>query len=399
MRHPADLAAAFKYAELSSQAGDLEAAISTLERMLIFAPENTRLKIELGVLYFRLDSYEMARTYFEAALATHALPPTEQQKANLYIAEIDKRTKRFRGRVAFGTRFQTNANYGPSNIIVDYYGTLQVLPHPAILAQPDVNGFVSAQLHYRYPLRSQGDTFDVDVLGYGSLYAQSHEINTALAEITFGPDYSLGRFGVDGGDVAVYGILGGVAFPGTIYRGTAGFGLKLGKVFDAENQGELRVEYRYQHFEQSSLREWAPERTGSRIDLYGILQHAFNDRLSVFGAVSAVRQIARYDYANNWEYGGTVGAKYAFDSPVRSLDGRWTAVVSAGFLRRQYDAFDPHILPFQRDSEAALNASLTIPFANDWSMEAALGYRNVTSNNGVDAFNDTSLTISLAKSF
>ena len=47
---PNDLDLAFEYANLSSQAGDYEGAISTLERMLIYAPNTPRLQLELGVL-------------------------------------------------------------------------------------------------------------------------------------------------------------------------------------------------------------------------------------------------------------------------------------------------------------------------------------------------------------
>src|SRR6185312_12696418 len=54
MAQPANIELAFEYAALSSRVGDIEAAISTLERMLIFAPDLARLKLELGALYFRL---------------------------------------------------------------------------------------------------------------------------------------------------------------------------------------------------------------------------------------------------------------------------------------------------------------------------------------------------------
>src|SRR5690348_17408666 len=50
---PNDLDLAFEYATLSSQVGDYEGAISTLERMLIYAPNTPRLQLELGVLYYR----------------------------------------------------------------------------------------------------------------------------------------------------------------------------------------------------------------------------------------------------------------------------------------------------------------------------------------------------------
>jgi tetratricopeptide (TPR) repeat protein len=64
---PNDLDLAFEYANLSSQAGDYEGAIPTLERMLIYAPNTPRLQLELGVLYYRIGAYDVARNYFEQA--------------------------------------------------------------------------------------------------------------------------------------------------------------------------------------------------------------------------------------------------------------------------------------------------------------------------------------------
>jgi Flp pilus assembly protein TadD len=72
---PNDLDLAFEYANLCSQAGDYEGAISTLERMLIYAPNTPRLQLELGVLYYKIGAYDVARNYFEQALANPKLPP------------------------------------------------------------------------------------------------------------------------------------------------------------------------------------------------------------------------------------------------------------------------------------------------------------------------------------
>ena len=57
LARPSDLDLAFEYARLSQQASDYEGAISTMERMLIYAPNTPRIQLELGVLYYRLGAY------------------------------------------------------------------------------------------------------------------------------------------------------------------------------------------------------------------------------------------------------------------------------------------------------------------------------------------------------
>ena len=73
LKQPANLDVLFKFATLASQTGDLEGAVSALERMLLIDPNLPRVRLELGVLYYRLGSYEVARTYIEAALKASAL--------------------------------------------------------------------------------------------------------------------------------------------------------------------------------------------------------------------------------------------------------------------------------------------------------------------------------------
>ena len=54
MRKPADLDVLFRFASLATQIGDLEGAISALERMLLINQNLPRVRLELGVLYYRL---------------------------------------------------------------------------------------------------------------------------------------------------------------------------------------------------------------------------------------------------------------------------------------------------------------------------------------------------------
>ena len=88
LQNPGDLDTAFEYAELSSQVGDYEAAISTLERMLIFAPNTPRLQLELGILYYRLGSYDVARSYFAQVVSNPSVPPEIAAKVRLYLQQL-----------------------------------------------------------------------------------------------------------------------------------------------------------------------------------------------------------------------------------------------------------------------------------------------------------------------
>jgi tetratricopeptide (TPR) repeat protein len=93
---PDDLDAAFRYSELETELGEYEAAIGALERMLFYNPNLSQVKFKLGVLYFHLRSYELARNCFEAVLTTPDVPPEIGADARTYVAAVDKIDSRSR---------------------------------------------------------------------------------------------------------------------------------------------------------------------------------------------------------------------------------------------------------------------------------------------------------------
>jgi len=301
-----------------------------------------------------------------------------------------------------GMRYQTNANDGVrSGFALPPDFPFLALDRSAF-AHADGNAFAAGQFHYRYILPSQGDAFDVNLLTYGSPYSDLHENNTLLGELTFGPDFNLGRFGLYNADLSIYGILGGVALDGDTYRRSIGAGAKLGKMFDAMNRSEIRFEYRYLDYEDSDFRPDASDRTGNRYDISGYFQHAFNDRFSVFGLVNAARHVAVADFQTFWEAGGSIGLSYAFDSPISSLPGRWTATVSGGALWRNFDEPDTSLGLFdmkEKDVEAFVYGGLTVPVARNWALQTGVSYRNVDSNYDIYSFDSVGVSIAIAKRF
>jgi tetratricopeptide (TPR) repeat protein len=88
---PANLDLTFRFAELALAADDLEGAISAFERLLIFNPDLPRIRYELGLLYMRLGSYQIAKGYFEDVTRAADVPAEVQAATRANLAEIEKR--------------------------------------------------------------------------------------------------------------------------------------------------------------------------------------------------------------------------------------------------------------------------------------------------------------------
>ncbi|MBT4355833.1 MAG: tetratricopeptide repeat protein, partial [Rhodospirillaceae bacterium] len=108
-KDPGNLEKTFSFAGLAIKAGDFEGAISSLERMLILDPNLPRIRYELGVLYFKLGSYDVAATYFEELLEDKNTPKTLVEKAAPFIEEIENRLTNhsFSGSTFSGIKYQT----------------------------------------------------------------------------------------------------------------------------------------------------------------------------------------------------------------------------------------------------------------------------------------------------
>jgi tetratricopeptide (TPR) repeat protein len=96
LRQPADLEVLFKFAKLATEVGDLEGAISSLERMLLIDPDLPQVKLELGVLYYRLKSYDVAVAYLQKALNSPTLPQELRPRAEQVMVRAEKRVRETR---------------------------------------------------------------------------------------------------------------------------------------------------------------------------------------------------------------------------------------------------------------------------------------------------------------
>ncbi len=110
---PTNLTLLFEYANLSILVGDLEAAIGVFEQMLIYDNELPRIRLELGVLYFRLGAFALANTYLKSVKEFNP-PPEVLNRVNQFLEAIEEAQEpiKFQQTISIGFKHTTNGNSG-----------------------------------------------------------------------------------------------------------------------------------------------------------------------------------------------------------------------------------------------------------------------------------------------
>ncbi len=403
LNDPSNLDVAFEYAGLSARAGDVEAAIATLERMLIFAPGLPRLQLELGVLYFRLGAYETARSYFQNALSAPHVPDVVKARVDPYLSAIDDRTKgyTFHGLFQSGIRYQTNANAGPNGTVRLNVGGTQLpfeLDNQAT-GTPDYNAFASANLALSIDMHNQGDRFNVNLATYGAWYKERHDLDLEVAELKAGPLFDLERFGLKDSALGLYGIGSGILLDGDPYLGAVGAGSNFTAPLTSHTRLYTLAEYRREEYLNSSLRPTSSLRSGQRISANARVQQQFGDRFSVFAGIEGERRLTERDYLDVWQWGGSAGWILAFGSSGKR--DPLTFSVTGGYLRRDYDGPDPTIsaTDAEWDKEKYVVGTFDVPINDGWGLQARSGYRMVDSNYDTRVFKNVHGSVALTKRF
>ena len=160
---PDNIALNLAYARAQAGAGDLKGARSTLERVLLLAPQEAQVRAFLGLVHYRLGEYALAER--ELARAMEApLPEGVRRQSETYLEKSRLAQKRTRVRLdlSTGLQFDSNRNQAPLSgtrislgsplsaedeksdwaALVVAGGTRSARPGPASQAQPGGRGAV-----------------------------------------------------------------------------------------------------------------------------------------------------------------------------------------------------------------------------------------------------------------
>jgi hypothetical protein len=122
---PYDLDLNFNYAQAQVQAGDLEQAAGTLERLLLISPDWDTARLFYAFTLYRLDDLEGAEREFEL-LSRRALPPVQAAEVRRYLqlSRAGSKQTRLTGSVSVGVGVGRDTWWEPARILQTHDGFL-----------------------------------------------------------------------------------------------------------------------------------------------------------------------------------------------------------------------------------------------------------------------------------
>ena len=388
LKKPADLDVLFKFATIASKVGDLEGAISALERMLLLNGDLPRVRLELGVLYYRLGSYEVARTYLESALSSPNLPPDVRSRAEQFMAQViaQSKTSQFSGEAFFGWRYQSNANLGPASSNVRLFGQVANLNQQS-LGSPDWGVVSSLQVRHRYDLGLQDKSaVETQFTGYGNRQFQVTAANVWLVDLISGPRFQAFSGTFEDVTFKPFGAFGAIWVNDVNYYYSYGAGLE-GAVLLSDQLRNVSTFVFRKHDAQNNW--YLPTNTqfrGMEYSATSTFQFQLSPIVQLFTILSGQRFQAEQVIWQSYQLAG-IGGGFAFKfmDPLLKTGLPWSVNLSVTEQWWAYDAPDPTVDPttYRYQTDTIANIVVTIPFDDRTTLSLTGGrfVRNATISN------------------
>jgi hypothetical protein len=371
LRDPSNLDVAFAYAHVSGRLGDYEAAVATLDRMLLFNPDLPRVQLELGALYLRMGSFELARTYLEKA-ATANPPPEVRARIDQYLAEIERNQSRYRlsGYFFSGIQYQTDANVAGSSLILSPIGP--VLLGSQFTKQSSGSIFGSGSVLYSYDLGTQNrDTFDITGAAYLNHYFNSfvNRLDLALLEVTAGPRFNFPNGRLIGDKLASfrpYGIFDEVGLGWDQYFVGGGFGLEYNQTVWNDLTVRGVFEFREKSFTNAPNRPLSTGFNGS--DKLVSLQATkpINENSALNFEFDYLDQSTQFNFYTNMSYAVAGSYRIRYGDPLGITQYQWETSPFLGRLWSNYGAPDPCCVTTTTPSPIAYPSGFSTQLTQRW---------------------------------
>lgn len=382
VRNPGNHEITFAYVKVATERGDYEAAIGALERLLFYNPKLTRVKYELGALYFRLGSYEMARRYFKEALASPDIDPITKERVETYLPDTEKQLQpsRFSGFAQTGIRSQSNASFAPGGGVLRLGGQdLALLP--TARQKSDINWFGLVGLSHDYDLQNQrGDVLETRAVGYLTEQSRLKDLNVGFVDLSFGPRLALAPELLPGATIKPYVVGGNTWIGGSSYFSTAGAG--VGVKIPVNDRFTFGPDFEWRRADFRNLdpvagfgsSDWY---TTSLNASWNIAQQIKLDARGLYRRGESTLVFQSFD---QWAIEAALTLEFA--PPFVWMSRNWSIAPFVRWIDTRFDAPNPFIDPLvaRSDNQWSVGALFNAPVTKNFGVSAAVQYDKTNSS-------------------
>jgi tetratricopeptide (TPR) repeat protein len=397
---PDNLDVMFEFARVATQLGRYEPAISTLERMLVYNQNLPRVRLELGVLYFRIGAFDVAQAYFERVASREDLPPEVRSRVDRYLAEIENREARhqFAGSLFFGGRYDTNANAGPNGDDVQFVDGGQVVTGELVEgdADEDVSLVTTGFLRHTYDLETRFDeVWESTALGHATRHADMGGIDVDFLELTTGPRLTVLPGELDDAQLRPFAVGQLIRLDRELLTGSFGGGLEFGVPIGPKLYARADYQLVWKDFDDTSQLPNATDRTGIEQALRTGLTFGLNETFALQGRIGGKHRVADADFESFIEGFVEAGLRARYSAPGDLTPWPWTASVSARVTQTDYNDPDPAIAPntARDDTELRFSAGNTFRIDETLALELRVQHTINESNIRNYEYDNTSVTL------
>jgi len=386
LRRPGDAEVLLKYAQAAAAAEDYEGAITAYERFLVIDADQPRVKFELGVLYYKLKSYDAARTYFEAARTSTKSSPEIAERSSEFIRDIDRRwgTSRLTGEFVAGIRYSDNPASLPTGTLQSYGAT--VVPNPTFQRQGDFAFVGAASLSHRYDFgRQDNGTLETDFSFYTAKQFQVTNADVMLLDLGVGPRMELIDGPLSGVQLKPF-VSGRYITVGNLPTYWAwGAGLEASVPVAEKVRAGIVVLGQRRDFVDNASVPFNSQNSGNNGTVAGNLRADLTTDLEASLGGNYTRYIAMTGFQSYGEAGFGGSLTWRFVDPVGVNGRKWTLAGNAAMAFATYDQPDPFVQPntVRTQTDVNLGLLLSVPLDDRLTLVGQTTYfqRSASINN------------------
>lgn len=385
----------FEYAQIATAIGENKEAVKAYNYMLAQDTQLHRIKLELALVYARMEEFKDSKQLFDSVLATN---PPEAVKKNIetVMVVVNNGLKKnvFSGSVSTGYNLDSNANSAASSGQATFVDTSIPLSVGST-ASRDGHFYASTSLSHLYKFDLDSDLYRLTYETTGTLYKTYQDteniLDLGLASLKTGPAIEIPdiktKFGLNGTE-SIIDLNGNRYLKTRSWESNFNYAMRNNLLINGA------YSYEYRKFINTPTATTYTDRSGNANQQTLGVTYALTP-IDILNATA----IWRYESAASDIYGNTqVGL---IGSYTRQLPWDLTFNTLLGFRKTNYHQPDPIVSAamLRHDRERSMTYTLAKKMPHNITATTSYQYKNVTSNIQNNDYDNNRYSVGLGWAF